>query len=60
MYTLLRNKEFLNAFHVDPTIVWDECTALDYKIDPRGSYYLYPELIKAGLKILIYSGDVDA
>ncbi|KAM3127526.1 hypothetical protein pb186bvf_020358 [Paramecium bursaria] len=60
VYTLLRNKEFLTAFHVDPSIVWDECTALDYKIDSRGSYYLYPELIKAGLKILIFSGDVDA
>ena len=33
---------------------------LNYTINPEGSYYLYPRLIKSGLKIMVYSGDADA
>lgn len=32
---------------------------LNYTINPEASYYLYSQLRKAGLKILIYSGDAD-
>lgn len=34
--------------------------AVLYSRSTTGSYYLYPDLISAGLRIWIYSGDVDA
>jgi serine carboxypeptidase-like clade 2 len=33
---------------------------LNYTVNPEGSYYIYPILIKAGLKVMVYSGDADA
>jgi serine carboxypeptidase-like clade 2 len=33
---------------------------LRYTKNPEGSYYLYPQLIDAGLKIMVYTGDQDA
>ncbi|CAG9336337.1 unnamed protein product [Blepharisma stoltei] len=60
-YTYLRNDTVRAAFNI-PTSVqeWKLCSSLNYLSDYiHGSYYLYPSLIRAGLKILIYSGDVD-
>lgn len=33
---------------------------MNFKRDPRGSYYLYPKLMSNGIRILSFSGDVDA
>lgn len=32
----------------------------NYKMNPNASYWLYPILLKAGIRVWIYSGDVDA
>lgn len=60
-YEYLRNNTVRAAFNI-PTSVqeWKLCTSLNYLSDyQHGSYYLYPFLIRSGLKILVYSGDVD-
>jgi len=54
----------LDAYHVSShAFEWTMCTDepnLKYTCDyERGSYYVYPHLINSGLKILVYSGDVD-
>ena len=38
---------------------WAKCQSLNYTKDPRASYYLYPKIMKRGVKILKFSGDVD-
>eukprot|EP01017_Pseudomicrothorax_dubius_P039596 TRINITY_DN6092_c0_g1_i2.p1 TRINITY_DN6092_c0_g1~~TRINITY_DN6092_c0_g1_i2.p1 ORF type:complete len:432 (+),score=116.01 TRINITY_DN6092_c0_g1_i2:45-1340(+) len=50
------------ALHVDGSSTpFELCRDILYSIDfVRGSYYVYPELLKAGLQILVYSGDTDA
>lgn len=60
----LRDPDVLKAYHISPNAFeWVMCTDapnLVYTCDyVRGSLYAYPFLIDAGLKILIYSGDVD-
>jgi len=57
----LNNPLVQKAFHIDPSITeWNFCVNLDYDSDyEHGSYYTYPDLINAGLNILIYSGDTD-
>ncbi len=61
-----KTTEFLNrpevkrALHVDD-ITWETCNfavALTYD-RWGGSLYLYPELIKSGLRILLFNGDTD-
>ena len=61
MLTYLNNPTVQKAFHVDPSVTsWDFCANLDYVNDTiHGSFYTYPNLINAGLNILIYSGDID-
>lgn len=61
IYTYLNNPLVQKAFHIDPSITsWDFCANLDYQDDfVHGSFYTYPNLINAGLNILIYSGDTD-
>jgi serine carboxypeptidase-like clade 2 len=48
--------------HVDFTRyeICSDTVANNYKMNSSASYGLYPILIKAGLRIWIYSGDVDA
>lgn len=29
-------------------------------MNPEASYYAYPILMKAGVKVMVYSGDADA
>lgn len=31
-----------------------------YVSDPRASYWIYPTLMKAGYRLWVYSGDIDA
>ena len=48
--------------HVDP-VAFDICSddvANKYQMNENASEYLYPELIKSGIRIWIYSGDIDA
>ncbi|KAM3139730.1 hypothetical protein pb186bvf_008188 [Paramecium bursaria] len=50
-------QDMLHANHTE----WQVCsTSLKYLEDQQGSYRFYKDFIKAGLKIWIYSGDVDA
>ncbi|CAG9333705.1 unnamed protein product [Blepharisma stoltei] len=60
-YQYFRSTAFKTAFNIPPEAqVWEFCANLDYSSDYlHGSYYTYPFLIRAGLRILIYSGDVD-
>ena len=50
------------ALHVKSSITWDMCNDFvneNYVMSEEASYYLYPKLIKSGLKIMIFSGDTD-
>ena len=52
------------AFHISSNAAknWEICTdngVLNYTSLPQASFWAYPDLIAAGLKIMIYSGDVD-
>jgi serine carboxypeptidase-like clade 2 len=56
---LIRERLHLGGFHSE----WDLCSSsveARYKSDERASYWIYPLLIKAGLRVWVYSGDVDA
>jgi carboxypeptidase C (cathepsin A) len=51
------------ALNVRSDLVWGMCSESvgnNYQRGEKASFYLYPKLINAGLKILIYSGDTDA
>ena len=51
-----------SALHVKSSIVWDMCSddvTSNYVISQEASYYLYPKLIAAGIKIMVFSGDTD-
>jgi len=51
------------ALHVKEDIKWEFCSeeiGRNYTSYDRGSLYLYPDLISAKYRILIYSGDADA
>ncbi|CAN4107678.1 unnamed protein product [Withania somnifera] len=39
---------------------WDSCSDLDWKDSPSSMFPIYNRLIASGLRILLYSGDVDA
>lgn len=48
--------------HVDP-IKWDLCSddvENKYQMNENASLPLYPDLIKSGLRVWVYSGDIDA
>ena len=60
--SFLNEPTLQNHLHVDYT-KYDICSdpvADNYKMNSNASYWLYPILIKAGLRVWIYSGDVDA
>jgi len=57
------NINHIKLIHVRTDIVWQICApwkAEDYVMDPRASYYLYSKLMKNSVRILHFSGDVDA
>jgi len=50
------------ALHVDTDVDWSMCNtyiSVLYKRSKTGTIGLYPNLIKEGLRIWFYSGDVD-
>ncbi|CAG9316598.1 unnamed protein product [Blepharisma stoltei] len=60
-YQYFRTPAFKKAFNIPSSVQdWEFCVNLDYISDYlHGSYYVYPYLIRAGLRIMVYSGDVD-
>ena len=59
LYNLTHNSTFKSAFHINKySPSWNVCGKINYTIDGRGSYYLYESLIKSGLRIWKFSGDV--
>ncbi|CAG9322916.1 unnamed protein product [Blepharisma stoltei] len=60
-YEYLQSQAVRTAFNIPNSVQqWTFCVNLDYQDDYlHGSVYIYPYLIRAGLRILVYSGDVD-
>jgi serine carboxypeptidase-like clade 2 len=59
LYNITYDAKFKKAFHITSASPnWNICVNFNYTIDARGSYYLYPALIKSGLRIWKFSGDV--
>ncbi|KRX06143.1 hypothetical protein PPERSA_00023 [Pseudocohnilembus persalinus] len=59
--TFFNKNEIKKALHVDEDIEWAMCSdSIKYARSVKGTYDLYPELIKQGLRIVIFSGDTDA
>ena len=61
IYQYLNTPAVRTALHINPKApAWEFCANLNYNPDyVHGSYYTYPNLINAGLNIMIYSGDTD-
>ena len=63
LYYYFTNPEFIKALNIDTSKLtkgWEDCSStIKYTKDPRATYYLYPKLIKEGIRILKFSGDVD-
>ena len=62
-HTYWNTKSNRAAFNVDYNGEWLTCsndTRLHYTSTPGESIQFYPDLIKSGLKILVYSGDCDS
>ncbi|CAD8068642.1 unnamed protein product [Paramecium sonneborni] len=57
----LNTETYKQALHVDNDTVWTGCSDSVYRQYKKseGSYLILPELYKAGIDILIYSGDQD-
>ncbi|CAD8089514.1 unnamed protein product [Paramecium primaurelia] len=63
LYHHLRSNKVRNLLHIKvESPEWEVCSRkfVDYKENPKGSYYLYKEILKNQIRVLIYSGDVDA
>ncbi|OMJ72434.1 hypothetical protein SteCoe_29138 [Stentor coeruleus] len=58
----LNNPKVRNALHINTTLgSWSGCVDLDYIPDyTRGSIVYYPDLVKSGMIINMYSGDTDS
>lgn len=57
----LNNATVQAAFHIPANAPqqWGVCTDMNYTSSPFASLWTYPTLISTGLRIFIYSGDVD-
>lgn len=58
----LNNQTVRAALHIPEGVqAWDMCAGppFDYSPAANGSYWIYPELKEAGIKILFFSGDTD-
>jgi len=59
---IFNQKDWRTAFNVgDSTVTWATCVnppAFNYTMGQ--SIQLYPDLLKAGIKMLFYSGDTDS
>ncbi|CAD8152392.1 unnamed protein product [Paramecium octaurelia] len=59
-YFMLNNKTVQDIIHAKH-MKWGSCSSsLDFKEDEQGSYRFYSQFLHYGLKIWIYSGDVDS
>ena len=57
----LNTPKVRSALHINTTIgAWEECANINYYSGPQASYFLYPGLVKSGIRINIYSGDTDS
>ncbi|CAK92190.1 unnamed protein product (macronuclear) [Paramecium tetraurelia] len=62
LYHHLRSNQVRDLLHIKAeSAEWEVCSKkfVDYQENPKGSYYLYEEILKHQIKVLIYSGDVD-
>ncbi|KAM3141577.1 hypothetical protein pb186bvf_006182 [Paramecium bursaria] len=64
LYKFQTDPIWIELTNIDTTksAAWEDCNNEynNYIIDPRGSYYLYPKMIQNKIKILKFSGDIDA
>ncbi|GLJ12248.1 hypothetical protein SUGI_0187320 [Cryptomeria japonica] len=64
VFTYLNTPEVQNALHANVTdlsYAWTECSdVLSYTFSATTMFPIYRRMMAAGLRILIYSGDVDA
>eukprot|EP00358_Blepharisma_japonicum_P002525 CAMPEP_0202945448 /NCGR_PEP_ID=MMETSP1395-20130829/6474_1 /ASSEMBLY_ACC=CAM_ASM_000871 /TAXON_ID=5961 /ORGANISM="Blepharisma japonicum, Strain Stock R1072" /LENGTH=320 /DNA_ID=CAMNT_0049645489 /DNA_START=385 /DNA_END=1347 /DNA_ORIENTATION=+ len=60
-YNYFQNATVKAAFNIPNTVQdWTFCQDLNYQDDYlHGSIFVYPFLIRSGLRIMVYSGDVD-
>ena len=62
--TFMNNATIKKNIHADRFKgTWGICNQsvnINYQLYPEGSYWIYKELINEGLRIMVYSGDVDA
>jgi carboxypeptidase C (cathepsin A) len=57
----LLNSTVRQALHIPSSVPdWTFCANINYTANSNASFYTYPFLIAFNMKILIYSGDVDA
>ena len=62
MVDYFNKPEVKAALHVNTNINWELCSSKvneRYKIQDKGSIWAYPNIIKAGVRVLIYNGDTD-
>jgi len=62
MVDYFNKPEVKSALHVNSNINWELCSSKvneRYKIQDKGSIWAYPNIIKAGVRVLIYNGDTD-
>lgn len=51
----------MNVNELNDTLPWTPCSDyIQYTVEPLATYYTLTNLVKAGLKIIYYSGDNDA
>ncbi|CAD8159544.1 unnamed protein product [Paramecium octaurelia] len=63
LYHHLRSAEVRTLLKIrTESAKWAVCsrTLGQYNVNPKGSYYLYPKILKNQIRILKFSGDVDA
>jgi len=61
-YYFLNNASVRESFHIYPNITtdWFMCTDnCNYTPNANASFWAYPILLEAGIRIMFYSGDVD-
>eukprot|EP01084_Bolivina_argentea_P187874 323531_1 len=55
----LNRKDVQRAIHINASITWSICSAIDYHVTDRDMTPIYKAAAAAGIRILLYSGDID-
>ena len=56
----MNSEETRKAFNIPKEVqAWQQCSNIDYTIDPESSYWIYP-MLKDRYRMMFYSGDTDA